>query len=70
MKQYEENGYLVTEYDNGTIIKSLIGETNIIPTNEPNPTNPLTILQKENVELKAKIELLQKAIDDLLLGGN
>jgi hypothetical protein len=26
MRQYEENGYLITEYDSGSIVKSLISE--------------------------------------------
>jgi hypothetical protein len=69
MKQYEENGYLITEYDNGTVIKSLISNEEIIPPDEPIPTNPITELQKESAQLKINQELIQQALNELILGG-
>lgn len=35
----------------------------------PLPPNPLLQLQQENAELKARIEVMQKVLDELILGG-
>lgn len=42
-KIYEENGYIITEYDNGTIEKSLKSDENVIIKNEFITENELLI---------------------------
>ena len=38
MRRYEENGYLVTEYDSGSVVRVLISETEEPKPQEPQPT--------------------------------
>lgn len=45
MRQYEEDGYLVTEYDSGSIVRSLISEETI-----PNPEELLVSLKLQKQE--------------------
>jgi len=50
MNQRIENGYLITEYENGTVVKSLLSEDIVIPNNEI-PINPIIKLQEENASI-------------------
>ena len=61
-KQYEKNGYLIIEYENGTQIVSLITEE--VDYLEP-PFNPLLKLEKENEDLKKELGGLKLAIAEL-----
>jgi hypothetical protein len=54
MKQYEENGYLITEYENGTIIKSIISN-NIINSSE----------NLEQIKKSKQQEILNKCNDTI-----
>lgn len=57
MKQYIQNGYLVTEYDSGAIVKVLQGQEpkEVIPEL---PKNPIIELQKENKNLAETVSKL------------
>lgn len=57
MKQYIQNGYLVTEYDSGAIVKVLQGDEpkEVIPEL---PKNPIIELQKENKNLAETVSKL------------
>jgi hypothetical protein len=68
VNQYLDSEYMVVEYDSGARIrylasKNLGGEVLEVPP------NPLLQVQQENAELKSRIELMQQALDDLILGG-
>lgn len=39
IKQYEEDNYIITEYDNGTIEKILKSDEEIIINDKPNTSN-------------------------------
>lgn len=54
MRQYEENGYLITEYDNGTIIKQAIST--------PTQQEPAPIDQQES-----QLDRIENSLDLLLL---
>lgn len=68
INQYVEGDYIIYEFENGTIVKTHINQETENETIEL-PKNPLIELQQENAELKARIEIMQQALDDLLLGG-
>ena len=55
MREYENNGYLITEYPNGAIVKQLISNTEPTP-DEPQPTIEEQILA-ENQYQTALLEL-------------
>ncbi|AWZ48464.1 hypothetical protein C3495_06375 [Clostridiaceae bacterium 14S0207] len=57
MKQYIQNGYLVTEYDSGAMVKVLQGQEpkEVIPEL---PKNPIIELQKENKNLAETVSKL------------
>jgi len=74
LKQYIENDMQVIEYTKDGVNVSHVVKTPI--QNEtagellpPLPPNPLLQLQQENTELKERIEIMQQALEDLLLGG-
>ena len=55
MKQYIDpidSNYLITEYSENCYVRSLIGDPNIMPPNEPLPKNPIVELKEENTKLK------------------
>lgn len=57
MKQYIQNGYLITEYDNGAIVKVLQGDEPKEVIKEL-PKNPIIELQKENKNLAETVSKL------------
>jgi hypothetical protein len=74
LRQYIEDDMQVVEYTKDGVTVSHTVKTPI--QNEtageqlpPLPPNPLLQLQQENAELKARIEVMQQALDELLLGG-
>jgi hypothetical protein len=74
LRQYIEDNMQVIEYTKDGVTVSHVVKTPI--QNEtagellpPLPPNPLLQLQQENEELKSRIELMQQALDDLILGG-
>ncbi|MED5042762.1 hypothetical protein P9848_12590 [Geobacillus stearothermophilus] len=74
LRQYIEGDMQVVEYTKDGVTVSHVVKTPI--QNEtageqlpPLPPNPLLQLQQENAELKERIEIMQQALDDLLLGG-
>jgi hypothetical protein len=73
LKRYIEGEMIVTEYTADGVNVSHIVKTPIQHETDGEiielPPNPLLQLQQENDELKARIELMQQALDDLLLGG-
>lgn len=74
LRQYIEDDMQVVEYTKDGVTVSHTVKTPI--QNEtageqlpPLPPNPLLQLQQENAELKERIEIMQQALDELLLGG-
>ncbi|ANB58883.1 hypothetical protein GFC29_3140 [Anoxybacillus sp. B7M1] len=67
INQYIEGDYIVVEYESGAKVRYLASQ-NLEETIEI-PPNPLLQLQQENAELKERIEIMQQALDDLILGG-
>lgn len=62
--EYTRDGVCVSHRVEVPVQNETVGEQ--LP---PLPPNPLLQIQQENVELKARIDLMQQALDDLLLGG-
>lgn len=58
VKQYKENGYLITEYANGTITQEII-PTNIIEEIAFEETQPPTDIEKMQVQLEYVTCLLE-----------
>lgn len=50
MNRYEQDGYLITEYPNGAIVKQLISDTEPTP-NEPQPTIEEQILAENQYQI-------------------
>jgi hypothetical protein len=74
LRQYIEGDMNVIEYtkDGVTVshtIKTPIQNETAGEQLPPLPPNPLLQVQQENAELKARIEVIQQALDDLILGG-
>ncbi len=63
-----EGEHIIRTYPNGTEVKTLISqetEGEVIAL----PKNPILALQEENASLRASIELMQTALDELIMGG-
>jgi hypothetical protein len=74
LKEYVDGDMLVREYTKdgenvSHIVKTPIQNETVGEQLPPLPPNPLLQLQQENAELKARIEIMQQALDELLLGG-
>ncbi|WP_240371679.1 hypothetical protein [Anoxybacteroides rupiense] len=73
LKEYIDRDMLVREYTKDGENVSHIVKTPIQHETDGEiielPPNPLLQLQQENDELKARIEIMQQALDDLILGG-
>jgi hypothetical protein len=73
VNQYIEGEMIVTEYTADGVNVSHVVKTPIQQETEGEiielPSNPLLQLQQENAELKERIEIMQQALDELLLGG-
>jgi len=66
MRQYEENGYLITEYDSGSIVKDLI------TSNQPQEQVPQKTLEERIEELNEQNLVLMDAFATLfetVIGG-
>lgn len=70
--QREEDGFIITEYENGTIIKALSSENLPNLDDLEQPVNPIFELQEENTNLKTEIQGLQQALAEvtlMMMGG-
>lgn len=63
-----EGDYIIRKYSSGVIVQTLITQETAGQIIEL-PKNPIISLQEENSKLKVKIDLMQKALDDLAMGG-
>lgn len=59
VKQYKENGYLITEYDNGSRTEELIPTAEIVSIEEE---QPLSELEELKVELSYNTALLEDLV--------
>lgn len=69
-RQYEEDGFQVTEYtrDGETVeatVRAVIGEA----IESTLPKNEIVELKQANEELKNRLNLAEQAIDELIFGG-
>lgn len=64
--QYIDGEFLITEYENGAIVKILASQTTAEQIPEL-PKNPLITLQEENTQLKDRVLSLENTI--LLMQG-
>jgi hypothetical protein len=54
MNEYIDGDYIIREYENGTIVRTIISQETAGEVIEL-PPNPLNVLKEENVQLKAQL---------------